>query len=115
MSKKTISTVVGAAIATSLAGIANAGENPFAVKDLSNGYMQVAEAGKETKEMVCGEGKCGGQMMKSPEMNCGAMKQQAQQKAEQDKKAMEGKCAGMKMDQPAAAAPAAPAEPPKAQ
>jgi uncharacterized low-complexity protein len=103
MSKKTISTVMGAAIVTSLAGVANAGENPFAVKDLSGGYLQVAEAGKETKEMVCGEGKCGGQMTKSPEMNCGAMKQQTQQQAEQDKKAMEGKCAGMKMDQPAAA------------
>jgi uncharacterized low-complexity protein len=50
--------------------------------------------------MVCGEGKCGGQKMQSPEMNCGAMKQ-AQPSAEQEKKAMEGKCAaGMKMDAP---------------
>jgi uncharacterized low-complexity protein len=112
MSKKTISTIMGAAIATSLAGVANAGENPFAVKDLASGYMQVAEAGKETKEMVCGEGKCGGQMTKSPEMNCGAMKAQAEKKAEEQKKAMEGKCAGMKMDAPAAPAASTPAPKP---
>lgn len=111
MSKKTISTVMGAAIATSLAGAANAGENPFAIKDLANGYMQVSEAGKETKEMVCGEGKCGGQMTKTPEMNCGAMKAEAEKKAAEQAKAMEGKCAGMKMDAPAT--PAAPAAAPK--
>ncbi len=113
MSKKTITTVMGAAFATSLAGVANAGENPFAVKDLANGYMQVAEAGKEQKEMVCGEGKCGAKMVKTPEMNCGAMKEQAIKKEAEQKKAMEGKCAGMKMDTPATAAPAA--EPPKPQ
>ena len=108
MTTKTLSTVLGAAIATSLAGAASAGENPFAVKDLSNGYLQLAEAGKEQKEMVCGEGKCGGKKAKSPEMNCGAMKAEAKKKEEEAKKAMEGKCAGMKMEQPAA-------EPPKAQ
>ncbi len=110
MSKKTISTVMGAAIATSLAGAVQAGENPFAVKDLASGYMQVAEAGKETKEMVCGEGKCGGAMTKTPEMNCGAMKAEAEKKAAEQKKAMEGKCAGMKMEGGAApsAAPTAP-------
>ncbi|MGZ8218575.1 HvfA family oxazolone/thioamide-modified RiPP metallophore [Methylomagnum sp.] len=112
MSKKTISTVMGAAIATSLAGIANAGENPFAIKDLTHGYMQVAEAGKEAKEMACGEGKCGAQALKNPEMNCGAMKDAAAKKEAEQKKAMEGKCAGMKMDAPAApAAPAAPKAP----
>jgi uncharacterized low-complexity protein len=68
MSRKTLSTVMGAAIASSLAGVAAAGENPFAIHDLASGYMQLAEAGKETKEMVCGEGKCGGQKMASPEM-----------------------------------------------
>lgn len=109
MSKKTLSSVLGAAIATSLVGVAGASENPFVVKDLSNGYQQLAEAGKETKEMVCGEGKCGGKMTKSPEMNCGAMKAEAQKKDAEANKAMEGKCAGMKMDQPAAApAPEAP-------
>ena len=110
MSKKTLTTVLGAAVAGSLAGTVSAGENPFAMRDLVSGYLQVAEAGKDTKEMVCGEGKCGGQKMQSPEMNCGAMKQ-AQPSAEQEKKAMEGKCApGMKMDAPAAAPTGEPAK-----
>jgi uncharacterized low-complexity protein len=110
MSKKTLTTVLGAAVAGSLAGTVSAGENPFAMRDLASGYLQVAEAGKDIKEMVCGEGKCGGQKMQSPEMNCGAMKQ-AQPSAEQEKKAMEGKCAaGMKMDAPAAAPTGEPAK-----
>lgn len=75
--KKSIATLCGVAV-TSLAAASSAGaaENPFALKDLSSGYMQVAEQ----KEAACGEGKCGAQMMKS-----GAMK---------DVKGMEGKCAG---------------------
>lgn len=59
--------------------------NPFALSDLSAGYMQTAEADKDgaskMKDGSCGEGKCGGAMM--------------QQKAP-DTKAMEGKCAGNK-------------------
>lgn len=106
MSRKTLSSVMGAAIATSLAGVAAAGENPFAANDLASGYMQLAEAGKETKEMVCGEGKCGGQKMASPEMNCGAMMDTAKKDASQEAKAVEGKCAGMKME------PSAPATTP---
>lgn len=66
--------------------------NPFALSDLSAGYMQTAEAEKDgaskMKDGACGEGKCGGAMM--------------QQKAP-DTKAMEGKCAGNK----AAPAPSA--------
>lgn len=100
MSTNKFSTVLGAAVATSLVGVAGASENPFAAKDLASGYVQLAEADKETKEMVCGEGKCGGQKMQSPEMNCGAMMQQAKT-PEQENKAMEGKCAGMKMSKPA--------------
>ncbi|CAI8796353.1 HvfA family oxazolone/thioamide-modified RiPP metallophore [Methylocaldum szegediense] len=96
MKKKVLKSVVGAAVVTSLSAAANASENPFKLNDLASGYLQVAEAGKEQKEMVCGEGKCGAQMMKSPEMNCGAMQKQSE---EQMKKAMEGKCAGMKTDQ----------------
>ena len=111
MTRNTFSTVLGAAVVTSLAGAASAGENPFAMKELTAGYVQVAEAGKETKEMVCGEGKCGGMKMQSPEMNCGAMMQNAKKAAEPPAKAMEGKCAGMNMGQPAAA-PAAPAPAP---
>lgn len=115
MSKKTLITVMGAAVATTLAGAANAVENPFAMKDLASGYQQVAEAGKEQKEMVCGEGKCGAKALKSPEMNCGAMKDQLMKKEAAQEKAMEGKCAaGMKMDGAPAAAPAAPAAPAEA-
>ena len=99
MSKNKFSTVLGAAVASSLVGVAGASENPFAAKDLASGYVQLAEATKETKEMVCGEGKCGGQKMQTPEMNCGAMMDQAKKTPEQEGKAMEGKCAGMKMDQ----------------
>lgn len=106
MSNSTLSKVLGAAVVGSLAGAASAGENPFAMKELTSGYVQLAEAGKDTKEMVCGEGKCGGQKMQSPEMNCGAMMQNAKKPPEPDTKAMEGKCAGMKMDKPAPAAPA---------
>ncbi|QPK63654.1 hypothetical protein IVG45_01335 [Methylomonas sp. LL1] len=58
--------------------------NPFALSDLSSGYMQTAEAEKDgaakMKDGACGEGKCGG-----------AMKQKST-----DTKAMEGKCAGNK-------------------
>lgn len=58
--------------------------NPFALSDLSSGYMQTAEAenggDSKMKGGSCGEGKCGGAMMeKKP-----------------DAKAMEGKCAGNK-------------------
>lgn len=107
MNRNKLSKVVGAAIATSLTGWAQAGENPFAVRELPAGYQLLAEAGKESKEMVCGEGKCGGQMIKSPEMNCGAMKAEAEKKAAESKKMIEGKCAGMKMDTsaPTTAAP----------
>lgn len=59
--------------------------NPFALSDLNSGYMQTAEAEKDgaskMKDGSCGEGKCGGDMMK--------------QKAP-DAKALEGKCAGNK-------------------
>ncbi|NBS16784.1 MAG: hypothetical protein EBS79_07745 [Gammaproteobacteria bacterium] len=41
------------------------------------------------------------QMMKNPEMNCGAMMEQAKKSPQEESKAMEGKCAGMNMGQPA--------------
>ncbi|QJD28916.1 hypothetical protein [Methylococcus geothermalis] len=105
--KTSLSTVVGTALATSLsAGAVVAAENPFAAKELTSGYMQLAEAGKDQKEM-----KCGAEVMKSnPEMKCGASMMQGTD-AKADAKAMEGKCAGMKKD---GASPApAPAETPK--
>jgi uncharacterized low-complexity protein len=109
MNNKTKLTVLGAAIATSVAGSVAASENPFEMKDLAVGYMQVAEAGKETKEMVCGEGKCGSQKAMTPEMNCGAMMNQSKPTESQQNKAMEGKCAGMTTNQPSSAPATAPA------
>lgn len=116
--RKPLASLIGATIVTSLSatGAVHAAENPFALKDLSTGYM-VAEAGTATeggtvvapkgKEMSCGEGKCGANMMKQPEMKCGAGMKEMQKKAEPaaEKKAMEGKCAGMKMDSSAPKAP----------
>ena len=62
MSKKTTLTtlsIIGTAFAATLAAsnvasASQAGANPFAMQELSSGYMQVAKEGK------CGEGKCGG-------------------------------------------------------
>ena len=78
---------VGSAVVSSLgAGAANAEANPFAMSELTDGYMQVAEADK-SNEMKCGasmgmkEGSCG-------EGKCGAMMG--------DVKIEEGKCAGNK-------------------
>ena len=67
----------------------NAEANPFAVSELSDGYMQVAQSDasytvktwggkKAKKEASCGEGKCGGmmdgdKMKKGMETSCGAM------------------------------------------
>ena len=67
-------------------GFDNSDSNPFAINELSSGYMFVAEAdkGKEgaskMKDGACGAGQCGANMM--PE---GAME-----------KTVEGKCAGNK-------------------
>lgn len=99
----TFSNVIGSALVSSLAaGTSSAAtDNPFSLKELDQGYMQVAEAEKEKKELACGEGKCGAQMMKSPEMKCGAgMQELLKQQEAQKQKAMEGKCAGMTQEQP---------------
>jgi uncharacterized low-complexity protein len=67
-------------------GIESSESNPFAINELSSGYMFVAEADKEKKgsskmkDGACGAGQCGANMM--PE---GAME-----------KTVEGKCAGNK-------------------
>jgi uncharacterized low-complexity protein len=92
--------LIGTAIVTSLSATAAGGtENPFELKELDSGYTHVAEAEKAKKEMTCGEGRCGAEMMKNPEMKCGAgMKEMLKQQQEaQQKKAVEGKCAGMAM------------------
>ena len=97
MSKKTlkpISLTLGTAFAVGLAAsnIASAAEqgaNPFAMNELSSGYM-VADAHKEGK---CGEGKCGGD--KGKEGKCGGAKSEEGAKGKEGK-CGEGKCGGSK-------------------
>ena len=107
--KKPLAIALGAAFVTSLAAapVANAAENPFAMSELSSGYM-VADShmegkcgegkmkkegkcgeGKMKKEGKCGEGKCGeGKMDK--EGKCG------EGKMDKEGKCGEGKCGGSK-------------------
>jgi uncharacterized low-complexity protein len=111
--QKPLATLIGATLVTSLSGVAvNAAENPFALSELSHGYMQVAENAAEPGKAP--EQKCGTDVMKkNPEMKCGAgMMNMNDMKPAPEQKATEMKCAGMKKDAP----PPAPAgsEPPKA-
>ncbi|WP_031433607.1 HvfA family oxazolone/thioamide-modified RiPP metallophore [Methylomarinum vadi] len=72
--------------------------NPFAMTELSSGYLQTAQADKDSgsKKMKggsCGEGKCGGAMMqgneeKTVEGKCAGNKPMPKDKS----KGMEGKC-----------------------
>ena len=86
----TLSIAAGTAFVASLAmgSVANAAEgaNPFAMNELSSGYMQLAE-GK------CGEGKCGGSKKGKKEGKCGGDKKDTKGK---DGKCGEGKCGGDK-------------------
>ena len=88
MSKKTtlkpLAIAVGATFVTALAmtPVANAAENPFALSELSSGYMVA-----EKMEGKCGEGMSGDKTMK--EGKCG-------EGMSGDKTMKEGKC-GMKM------------------
>ncbi|UJP05341.1 MAG: hypothetical protein LZF61_11005 [Nitrosomonas sp.] len=112
MSKKTmqpVSIALGAALVTGLAAgnaVADTPTNPFAITELSSGYMQLAYAdnaskseqegkcgGKKIeKEGKCGEGKCGSknEMKQNMEGKCG------NKKAEKEGKCGEGKCGGSK-------------------
>jgi len=92
--KKINKTPLAAAMSTAVvtaftASPAQAESNPFAMTELSDGYMQVAQSdgasgytvkpwGKKANEASCGEGKCGGmmdgdKMKKGQESSCGAM------------------------------------------
>ena len=95
-SMKTLSIAAGTAFVASLAtaNVANAAEgaNPFAMHELSSGYMQLAEAkcgGNKTmtKDM---EGKCGGKKMEN-EGKCGSKK-----KMKKEGKCGEAKCGANK-------------------
>ena len=112
MSEKTtlkpLAIALGAAFVTSLASIpvTNAAENPFAMSELSSGYMVAdshMEGGDKAKaEGKCGEGKCGGDKAegktkaegKCGEGKCGGDK--AEGKAKAEGKCGEGKCGGEK-------------------
>jgi uncharacterized low-complexity protein len=111
--KKPLAIALGAAFVTSLAGtpVANAAENPFAMSDLSSGYvvaeMEEGKCGegkcggdKTKKEGKCGEGKCGGDKAKA-EGKCGGdkaetMATEGADKAKKEGKCGEGKCGGSK-------------------
>lgn len=100
---KPVSLAVGAAFITSLAaaGVANAADNPFAMTELSSGYMVA-----DSHEGKCGgekkateEGKCGGAAKaktmeegKCGEGKCGANREAHEGKCGGDKKPAEGKC-----------------------
>ena len=78
-------------------GVAFAGENPFGMQVLDQGY-QVAEAGTKAKDGKCGEGKCGSKSeAKAKDGVCGA-KSDAKAK---DGKCGEGKCGAGKKEMPA--------------
>ncbi len=85
--KKPLSIALGAAFVTSLAAapVANAADNPFAMSELSSGYM-VADSHMEGK---CGEGKCGGAKATATE---GSEKVMEEGKCGGAKKMEEGKC-----------------------
>ena len=110
-SAKAVALAIGSAFVLTIgASIANAAENPFAVKSLSSGY-QVAEHHEKAKDGKCGEGKCSAEMKKSSEKategKCGEGKCSAEMKKEMGDKATEHKCsaegkcsAEMKKDSP---------------
>jgi uncharacterized low-complexity protein len=82
---KPLAVAMGAAFVTSLActPVANAAENPFAMTELTSGYM-VADSKME--------GKCGGDKKGHEEGKCGGDK-----KGHEEGKCGEGKCGGDKM------------------
>lgn len=95
--KTSLATVVGGAVISSFAANVSADANPFAMAEMSGGYMQVAEANNlnnkvseggcgsnankgasKKTEGSCGEGMCGGmmsgnKMKKGMEGMCGEM------------------------------------------
>ena len=87
-------------------GVAGVEGNPFAMTELSSGYMFVAQADKEKKgtmkmkDGACGAGMCGANMMpkdaleKTSEGKCAGNKPMPNAKKTEmkDMKGMEGKC-----------------------
>ncbi len=110
INKTPLAAAMGVAIVSAFAvSPANAEVNPFAMTELSNGYMQVAEAGKAA-EMACGasmnmnkpinnktaEGACAGAVTpKAGEAKCGEAKCGAMMKDGKMKAGMESTCGAM--------------------
>jgi uncharacterized low-complexity protein len=99
--KKPLAIALGAAFVTTLAATpaANATANPFAMSELSSGYMvaEMAE-GKCGSNKKMEEGKCGGDKA-GKEGKCGAnkaMTTEGSDKAKAEGKCGEGKCGGNK-------------------
>jgi uncharacterized low-complexity protein len=89
MNKSPLAAAMGAAfISTITATAANAEANPFGMTELTNGYMQVAEAGK-SGEMACGANMGGMTKPKTPEGACAGQKTTP---APTTTKSTEGKC-----------------------
>ena len=87
-----LSTAFAAGMAASNVAAAEAGNNnPFAMSELSNGYMQLADnhMGDKGREGRCGEGR--GNEKQDMEGKCGSEK-----KAEKEGKCGEGKCGSNK-------------------
>jgi len=100
----TLALTLGAAVvgSTALTGTASAGENPFALRDLGGGYLQLAsnEGGAE--------GRCGASP-KGKEGACAGAKAGAAADKAMEGKCGEGKCgASMNMPAPTAAPTATP-------
>ena len=109
MIKTPLATAMGTAVVSTFAGnAAQADANPFALTEMSSGYMQVAQADKQEemkcgasmkkKEGSCGEGKCGGKMAapKMPEGKCAGKKAKPAAESKSKEAACgEGKCGAM--------------------
>lgn len=99
-SMTTLSIAAGTAFVASLAmgnaASAAEGVNPFAMNELSGGYMQLAEAKCGGSKTAPAEGKCGGAKPAPAEGKCGEgknMKQEMEGKCGEGKKVIkEGKC-----------------------
>lgn len=105
---RNLAAAVGAALAGSmiLAGTAHGLENPFSVKQLESGYMQVAAkegscGGNKVKEGSCGEntkakeGGCG-ENAKAKEGSCGGNKAMHSETKVKEAKCGEAKCGANK-------------------
>jgi uncharacterized low-complexity protein len=106
-SKRNLAVAVGAALAGSmaLAGHTQAFENPFSVKQLDGGYMQLAAkegscGASKAKEGNCGEnvkvkeGSCGEN--KAKEGSCGENKAKSAEAKVKEAKCGEAKCGANK-------------------